>query len=218
MTSTDPGCMISWTTIAAISAVEGRHGTHGGAELLFDGTSDDPIVGLALDGVTVDNYGDPVAAIADTDGGRYDGDTAVDRAVGPMQFIPQAWERWKRDGDGDGIENPHDLDDATVATAAYLCSYGSQRSWVTWNTAVHGYNHSNAYVASVKGSFERMARIRLAEVDDGLVWQPTRPAGAYVELPPEPEPDGTVDADGTVAADGTVDVAVAADAAVAAAP
>ena len=44
-----------------------------------------PILGPVLNGV-----GD-VAAIPDTDGGRWDGDTTWDRAVGPMQFIPSSW-------------------------------------------------------------------------------------------------------------------------------
>ncbi len=37
--------------------------------------------------------------IGDTDGGALDGDPVVDRAVGPMQFIPSTWARWSRDGE-----------------------------------------------------------------------------------------------------------------------
>ncbi|WP_224387917.1 hypothetical protein [Pseudonocardia sp. ICBG1293] len=29
--------------------------------------------------------------MADTDGGRLDGDPVLDRAVGPMQFLPETW-------------------------------------------------------------------------------------------------------------------------------
>ena len=99
----DPRCRISWTTIAAISAVESRHGTHADASLEFDGTSVPRIIGMALDGEAEDGYGNPVANIADTDGGYYDDDRILDRAVGPMQFIPQEWERWgTRRGRGRG--------------------------------------------------------------------------------------------------------------------
>jgi hypothetical protein len=188
-TLVDPACRISWATIAAISAVEGRHGTHAGASLRFDGTSDPRIIGLALDGEAEDNYGNPLANIPDTDGGRHDGDRVLDRAVGPMQFIPQTWERWARDGDGDGEQSPHDLDDATVAAAAYLCTYGSQRSWENWVTAVYAYNHSSAYVGSVKASLDRIAGLALPNLDNGTEWQPTRPAGVYVPPPPDPEPE-----------------------------
>ena len=195
-TLVDPRCRVSWATIAAISAVEGRHGTHAGASLRFDGTSDPRIIGIALDGEAEDGFGNPVSNIADTDGGFYDDDKELDRAVGPMQFIPQEWERWGRDGDEDGVEDPHDLDDATVAAAAYLCTYGSQRSWENWNTAVYAYNHSNAYVALVKGNLDRIARLALPAVDDGLEWQPTKPSGAYVDPPPDPEPEDEETAEG----------------------
>ena len=61
---------------------------------------------------------------------------------------------------------------------------------------MHAYNHSNAYVASVKGNLDRLARLALPEVEDGLEWQPTRPYGAYIEPPPDPEPEGEQTAEG----------------------
>ena len=90
-------------------AVEGAHGAYAGRWLDMSGKSDTDIVGIALDGVTVDNLGETVASIPDTDNGRYDGDTVYDRAVGPLQFIPDTWARWERDGDGDGVMDPHDI-------------------------------------------------------------------------------------------------------------
>ncbi len=194
-----PRCRVSWRTIAAVGGVEGGHGTHGGRELQLDGTSDRPIVGLALDGVNTDNFGDTVAAIADTDGGRYDGDTVHDRAIGPMQFIPETWRTWQRDGDGDGIADPQDLDDAALAAGSYLCNYGSQRSWDVWKAAVFGYNHSPAYVASVKSRHDQMRWVRLPEFpepaegeepDPLITLEPSSPYGVYVPVPiPEPEPE-----------------------------
>ena len=104
-----------WTLLAGIGRVESDHGRYGGSELGTDGLPRPAIVGIALNGVG------PVAAIADTDNGRWDGDKVWDRAVGPMQFIPSTWQYAGRDGDGDGVENPNDLDDAALAAADYLC-------------------------------------------------------------------------------------------------
>ena len=100
-----------------------------------------PILGPVLNGV-----GD-VAAIPDTDGGRWDGDTTWDRAVGPMQFIPSSWAVWGRDGDGDGSADPSDVDDAAMATASYLCAGGRDlRDEKDRRSAVFSYNHSWDYV------------------------------------------------------------------------
>ena len=51
------------------------------ARLDPNGDESKPILGIALDGST------GVALVADSDGGKYDGDPTLDRAVGPMQFI-----------------------------------------------------------------------------------------------------------------------------------
>ena len=80
-----PGCGLPWTLLAAIGRVESDHGRYGGSELGFDGRPQPAIVGIALNGQG------PVRAIADTDGGQWDGDRVWDRAVGPMQFIPGTW-------------------------------------------------------------------------------------------------------------------------------
>lgn len=184
-----PRCRISWQTVAAVGAVEGKHGSHGDRRLGMEGLSDEPIVGIPLDGIRTDNFGEVVASIPDTDGGRYDGDPVHDRAIGPMQFIPQTWERWGIDADENGEDDPHDIDDAAVSAAAYLCNYGSLRTWDTWNTAVFGYNHSAAYVTSVKTSLDRVALIRLPDIDAVDDLEIPRPWGEWTALPePEPEP------------------------------
>jgi len=191
LTETSPRCRISWRTIAAVGAVEGAHGTYGGRELGLDATPSRPIIGLALNGTNTDNFGDVVALIADTDRGRWDGDPVHDRAVGPMQFIPETWKRWAQDGDDDGVFDPQDLDDAALAAGAYLCNYGSQRGWENWKSAVFGYNHSPAYVASVKSSHDRVRRVVLPEIEAALELQPAAPWDAYIPMPiPEPvDPD-----------------------------
>ena len=118
MKADSPSCRIRWTLVAAISRTEGRHGTYAGGTVDADGNTTEPILGIALDG------SNNTATVADSDGGALDGDPTTDRAVGPMQFIPSTWQRWGRDGNGDGKVDPHNMYDASLAAAAYLCHYG----------------------------------------------------------------------------------------------
>lgn len=140
----DPSCHLSWVALAGIGRIESDHGRFRGAVLGEDGRSTPPVVGIALDG-------DGVATIRDTDGGRLDGDTVHDRAVGPMQFIPSTWRRWGADGDGDGAADPFDVDDAALAAGRYLCAAGGGdlRTPGAWTRAVLAYNASGDYLARV---------------------------------------------------------------------
>jgi membrane-bound lytic murein transglycosylase B len=140
MSQADPGCQLPWTLVAAIGRVESNHGRHGGNTLNNDGVATPGVRGPRLDGVRT-------ARINDTDAGRYDGDTAFDRAVGPMQFIPGTWRAMGVDGDGDGIRNPQDIDDAAMSAAVYLCSGDTNLSRAgELNRALLRYNHSQPYV------------------------------------------------------------------------
>jgi hypothetical protein len=137
--ASDPACHLSWSLVAGIGKVESGHAFGGAVDR--EGRTVRPILGPVLDGT-----GD-FAAIPDTDGGRWDGDTTWDRAVGPMQFIPSSWAVWGRDGDGDGSADPSDIDDAALATASYLCA-GDRDLTVEEDrrSAVFSYNHSWDYV------------------------------------------------------------------------
>ncbi|GAA3047291.1 lytic murein transglycosylase [Actinokineospora globicatena] len=148
-----PRCGLSWATLAAIGRVESNHGQYGGAVLGADGRPSTPIIGVPLDGTP------GVRAIADTDGGRYDGDAAVDRAVGPMQFIPSTWRKWSSDGDGDGVGDPQQIDDAALAAARYLCADGrDMTSAKGWWQGVFSYNNSVPYGQRVFGLADHYAR------------------------------------------------------------
>ena len=145
MATIRPECQIPWTLLAGIGRVESDHGRYGGSVLGVDGLPRPAIRGVALNGVG------PVAAIADSDDGRWDDDDVWDRAVGPMQFIPTTWESAGRDGDDDGVANPNDIDDAALAAADYLCpSSGSILSDAALDAAILSYNHSDYYVALVR--------------------------------------------------------------------
>lgn len=134
-----PGCGIDWTTLAGIGLVESAHGTiHGGA-IEADGQQRPAITGIALDGSTTN-------AIPDTDGGALDGDAAWDRAVGPMQIIPETWRQYAVDGNDDGVVDPQQIDDAALTAASYLCAVGVDLTDPEgWIAAVSAYNDTADY-------------------------------------------------------------------------
>ncbi|HSK59905.1 MAG TPA: lytic murein transglycosylase [Actinomycetospora sp.] len=138
-------CGLSWVTLAGLGRVESNHGRHGGAVVDDAGRPSAPVRGPELDGTAGNRE------IRDTDGGRLDGDTTYDRAVGPLQFIPTTWARFGADGDGDGARDPDDLDDAALAAARYLCADDRDlRRGDDWRAGVLAYNRSGAYVDRVR--------------------------------------------------------------------
>ena len=137
-----PSCHLGWTTLAAIGNIESGHGTHANSSISADGVTRPPIYGPLLDG-------SQFAAVADTDAGQFDFNTQFDRAVGPLQFIPSTWALWGADGNGDGVKDPQQIDDAALATGRYLCHYGDLSGAEGWRRAVFAYNHVDVYVDSV---------------------------------------------------------------------
>jgi membrane-bound lytic murein transglycosylase B len=143
MTNSSPDCGIDWSLLAGIGRVESNHGRFGGATLNSDGTSTPQIKGPALNG-------GQFAFIRDTDGGSFDGDSSVDRAVGPMQFIPSTWRAYGVDADGSGSADPFNINDAALGAAHYLCvAGGNLRTDAGQRKAVMAYNHSDSYVNEV---------------------------------------------------------------------
>ncbi|WP_280439653.1 lytic transglycosylase domain-containing protein [Nocardia cyriacigeorgica] len=136
LASSAPGCGLSWFLLAGIGRIESGHAAGGRVD--SGGTTVQPIFGPALDGTLPGNEVIPAA------GGGYV------RAIGPMQFLPETWEKYAADGNGDGAADPHNVFDATLAAGRYLCSGGLDlRDPVQETRAILRYNNSRAYAADV---------------------------------------------------------------------
>jgi membrane-bound lytic murein transglycosylase B len=66
-------------------------------------------------------------------------------ATGPMQFLPSTWRRHGVDGNGDGIADINNVEDAIFSAATYLnaCGYPNVKK------ALWGYNPSTSYYNKV---------------------------------------------------------------------
>ncbi len=137
MAAEQPECHLGWSTLAGLGWIESGHGTHAGSRIGNDGVTTPTILGPALDGTSY-------AAVTSTGPG-----TGWDRAMGPLQFISSTWAIWGADGNGDGVADPQQIDDAALSAAHYLCHYGDLSNPETWRTAVFAYNHVTSYVDSV---------------------------------------------------------------------
>ena len=178
--SADKGCHLSWQLIAAIGRVESDHGRTNGNSLDSNGVAQPGIFGPALDGT----HG--TSRIADTDAGQYDADAKFDRAIGPMQFIPSTWSVVGVDADGDGKRNPQDIDDASLATAVYLCSGDDDLSSAAGQrAAVYRYNHSQSYVDLVLSIMDAYLQGEFTSVPNG-----TTSAGYLVPAEHQPAVKG----------------------------
>ncbi len=141
----NPKCNLAWTTLAGIGMVESHHGTYHGSTIEDNGEIRPPIRGVQLDG-TRGNM-----EILDTDNGELDGDARLDRAMGPMQFIPETWRLYGVDANNDGDISPDNFDDAALSAAGYLCWRGKDLSTPKgWMQALRAYNLSNQYARSVR--------------------------------------------------------------------
>ncbi|MER6616917.1 lytic transglycosylase domain-containing protein [Streptomyces xantholiticus] len=156
--ASDPACRLPWQLLAAIGKVES--GQARGGRVDANGTTLSPILGPVLNGVGFAN-------ISDTDDGAYDDDPVYDRAVGPMQFIPQTWQTWGQDANADGRKDPNNIYDAALAAGRYLCAGGRDLgNKDDLDRAILGYNHSREYLRTVLSWFEYYKR-GTHEVPDG---------------------------------------------------
>lgn len=140
---------LRWQLVAAIGEIETGHGGHGGGSIDEDGLVSPRIFGPPLDG----SGGSRHLPI-----GRWLGWWGLagpwQQSVGPMQFLAGTFTAWAVDGDGDGMANPHDIDDAVASAANYLCGEAGVDDE---RVAVLRYNSSAAYVDQVIAAANRIA-------------------------------------------------------------
>jgi hypothetical protein len=137
-----PDCGLTWPLLAAIGKVESGHASGGRVDVA--GTTRGKVLGPVLNGRGGNGR------ITDTDKGRYDGDLVWDRAVGPMQIVPEVWNEFGADGNGDGFRNPNNVYDAVTTVAVYLCAEGADlKSPRDLVASLLRYQHSMDFVATV---------------------------------------------------------------------
>lgn len=166
----EPGCGVRWELLAAVGKVES--GQARGGALDDSGGTVRPLLGPVLNGAGV-------VRVADTDGGKWDGDAEFDRAVGPLQFVPSTWAEWGADGNADGRREPGNIHDAALAAGRFLCAKDRDLSSKAGrDAAVLAYNDSRVYLRTVL-SWAEYYRAEAREVPDGSGPLPTSPgAGA----------------------------------------
>jgi len=143
MAVSNPGCGISWNLLAGIGRIESGHANGGATDA--HGTAVRPIYGPSLDGTLP---GNEVILASSAAGGA----TTYARAIGPMQFLPSTWAHYASDGDGDGVADPQNLYDSTLAAARYLCSDKlNLRDPSQTMAAILRYNNSMPYARNVLG-------------------------------------------------------------------
>jgi hypothetical protein len=121
----DPACRLRWQDLAGIGLVESDNALAGGSSNpLWNGVAQPPILGPRVKGKR--------------------------RAIGPMQILPSTWAVFAADGNHDGMRDPQDIDDASLAAGDYLCTISPHldrpRHLIR---ALYGYNHSYLYVKAV---------------------------------------------------------------------
>ncbi|MFJ7148261.1 lytic transglycosylase domain-containing protein [Streptomyces sp. NPDC100445] len=187
-----PGCNLPWQLLAAIGNVES--GQARGGRVDAAGTTLGRILGPQLDG-------NGFALIADTDDGAYDGNSAYDQAIGPMQFIPSTWAWAGRDGNGDGKKDPNNVYDAALAAGHYLCRNGWDLSQeADLHRAILSYNDSQDYLDLVL-NWMKYYRKGTHSIPDGTGGVPEHRSDTHPRLPfptqpthppttgPAPKPD-----------------------------
>jgi hypothetical protein len=167
-------CHLSVSLLAAIGQVES--GNLEGRTIDAGHRAVPAVLGPVLDGTGV-------AAIKDTDDGRWDGNRLWDQALGPLQLVPASWRVVGLDMDADGIRDPQDVYDAAGAAMVYLCAdardLGTSEGL---NKAVMAYNHAARYLKLVlawKAVFDA------ADIT-GLESGPALGAWAMPDVTPEP--------------------------------
>ncbi len=112
-------------------------------------------------------------------------------AMGPMQFLPSTWSSYGVDGNGDGVANIMDPEDAIPGAAAYLKAGGAPDDWYA---ALFTYNRAGWYVEEVLAIAESYRRIHGDDtVGPYLEPAPARPATTSPSIEPPLRQDNVLD-------------------------
>ncbi|AXB48663.1 C40 family peptidase [Amycolatopsis albispora] len=118
MSQEQPGCHVSWVTLAGIGKNASDHGRAGGV---------------------IGEDGRPAQPIGTVELLDFNGTVVSERdANGPMQLTPAIWDRWARSASGAGAPDPQNIDDAALTAARALCADGGRdlSDGPTWWNAV----------------------------------------------------------------------------------
>ena len=172
-----PGCQPRLALVAAV--VETEAGGGRGRTITPAGDTDPKVIGPALDGTTPGT-----ATVADTDGGRWDGDARWDHAVGIAQFLPSTWAAEGLDANGDGVADPHNVYDAVASQVAKLCRDGFPLAGADdERRALLAYNPAGWYADEVLAKAADIQAL-VDAAGPGVADGPTvaRPGGGTLEL------------------------------------
>jgi cell wall-associated NlpC family hydrolase len=132
-----PGCHLSWVTLAGIGKASTNHGRFGGDTLDTNGTMTRPLGPVPLQGAA--------------------GEAASEQRKGPMQLTQQEWQR------GRGTGSLQDVDDAAIATGRVLCAGGTDlQAGQSWWNAIGRYRDSDLFRQQVLGNAQLYATLSLA--------------------------------------------------------
>ncbi|NGZ99475.1 lytic transglycosylase domain-containing protein [Nocardioides sp. W3-2-3] len=139
-------CNLDWLVLAALGRIESDHGrgTDGRHRV-----SEEGLVRPALVGAPQNGRGGR-SRVDDTDGGALDRNRRWDAAVGPLGLLPATWATVAVDADGDGVRDPQDLDDATLAASVLLCAGGHDLGKpAALRAALTSYHRTKGFAAAV---------------------------------------------------------------------
>jgi cell wall-associated NlpC family hydrolase len=132
-----PGCHLSWVTLAGIGKASSDHGRYGGGHLGDDGVASRPLVAVPLQGAA--------------------GQAATEQRDGPMQLTQQQFKRAGVTGD---LQN---IDDASIAAGRLLCAGGADlAAGRNWWQAIENYRDSDLFRQQVLGNAQLYATLSLA--------------------------------------------------------
>ncbi len=113
-------CGLSPELLSAVGHAASYHGNIDGHSYDANGRLTPALYGERGDGSRAN-----LATLFDTDFGAIDDDEFWDRPVGPFQLLPISWRLYGSDANLDGVEDPHNLWDASAAAASFLCAMGA---------------------------------------------------------------------------------------------